>query len=724
MVKEKSKVSERIAMNLPVMKSIVEGGSIPMKRIENEEQRKEIDPEEQRKKIETEEKVSEEQTKKIGIEEDISDRNKFKKVELPRFSGKKFDSFIFWTEQNFQKYKPIDSKRVIVAVIRFDGTTLDWSRSKDEHDAFKDWLRLKQRSTRPETKVQVKKKLLFGDAGSDWFRWKKKTPEVDWFQWKKKTPEVDRFRWKKKTTTVVWMRRRKKTPANGGCPRRRYEKRESCLNNTESRFPCNLINQLDLTLIHTDVWGPSKVTTSSEKRWFVTFIDDHTRLTWIFLISDKSEVTSSFRDFYHTIETQFNKKIAILRSDNGCEFQNHSLNEFLSSKGIVHQSSCAYTLQQNGVAKRKNRHLLEVGRSLMLSTSLFSHLWGDAILTVAHLINCMPSCVLYFQTLLDCLKESYPSTRLILDVPLRLVCLLGILCTDVAINASTHLNSVSEESNYMLLLESTCPIVVTLPDRISHSIVLPTNQVPWKTYYRRNLIKGVESLVVQMALIQDSEPIRDQGMIDSINSHSNKRMSENDRSETNSIDSHTNSKVGESDGFETAVLEDMGEQGSIDRVIIDREHRIDENEVVAKHTENEIKSNHSGNTSKYGPSLDLPIALRKECCMEKMKALEKNNTWEICAISKGHKPVGCKLVLTLKYKADGTLNRHKARLVAKGFTQTYGVDYSETFSPVAKWNTVRVLLSVAVNKDWTLYQLDDKNAFLNGDLVEEVYMSP
>ncbi|KAA0043242.1 hypothetical protein E6C27_scaffold110G001260 [Cucumis melo var. makuwa] len=192
-------------MNLPVMKSIVEGGSTPMKRIKTEEQRKEI---------ETEEKVGEEQTKKIGIEEDISDRNKFKKVELQRF----------------------------------DGTTLDWSRSKDEHDAFKDWLRLKQRlllpfksvreelsrgrflANKPEivedwqelparskTKIQVKKKLQFGDAGSDWFRWKKKTPEVDW------------FRWKKKTTSVVWMRRRKKTPANGGCPRRRYRKRESCV---------------------------------------------------------------------------------------------------------------------------------------------------------------------------------------------------------------------------------------------------------------------------------------------------------------------------------------------------------------------------------------------------------------------------------------------------------------------------------------------------------------
>ena len=85
-----------------------------------------------------------------------------------------------------------------------------------------------------------------------------------------------------------------------------------------------------------------------------------------------------FQNFYHTIETQFHQKIVILRSDNGREFQNHNLSEFLASKGIVHQNSCAYTPQQNGVAERKNRHLLEVARSLMLSTSLPSYLWGDA----------------------------------------------------------------------------------------------------------------------------------------------------------------------------------------------------------------------------------------------------------------------------------------------------------------------------------------------------------
>ncbi|RVW90643.1 Copia protein [Vitis vinifera] len=113
----------------------------------------------------------------------------------------------------------------------------------------------------------------------------------------------------------------------------------------------------------------------------------------------------------------------------------------------------------------------------------------------------------------------------------------------------------------------------------------------------------------------------------------------------------------------------------------------------------------------------------KDAMREEMSALEKNITWEIVERPKGKNIVDCKWIFTLKYKVDGSLERHKARLVAKGYTQTYGVDYQETFAPVAKMITVRILLSLAAHYNWQLLQYDVKNAFLHGDLDEEIYMN-
>lgn len=120
-------------------------------------------------------------------------------------------------------------------------------------------------------------------------------------------------------------------------------------------------------LIHSDVWGPSKLNTVSGKRWFVTFIDDHTRLCWIYLMSKKSEVEILFKNFYYMIEAQFQSKIGVLHTDNGTEYLKETLGDFLKEKGIHQSFTCVDTPQQNGIAERKNKHLLEVARALMFS---------------------------------------------------------------------------------------------------------------------------------------------------------------------------------------------------------------------------------------------------------------------------------------------------------------------------------------------------------------------
>lgn len=116
-------------------------------------------------------------------------------------------------------------------------------------------------------------------------------------------------------------------------------------------------------------------------------------------------------------------------------------------------------------------------------------------------------------------------------------------------------------------------------------------------------------------------------------------------------------------------------------------------------------------------SKEFKLAMQYE-----MGSLEETGTWTVCELSPGKHPVGCKWINTIKYNHDGTIERHKSRLVSMGYTQLECLDYLDTFSPVAKIGTLRLLIRLAAAKNWSITQLDISNAFLNGDLDEEIYM--
>jgi transposase InsO family protein len=169
------------------------------------------------------------------------------------------------------------------------------------------------------------------------------------------------------------------------------------LSNKKTDFP--------FSLVHTDVWGPAPQSTHNGKKWFISFVDDCTRVTWVYLLKHKSDVYDVFRSFYQMIVTQFNTCIKVIRSDNGGEYFKKELMEFMNSKGILHQTTCPYSPQQNGVAERKNRHILEVTRSLLIDGNVPSHLWGEAVNSAVYLINRTPSNVLNFRRPLDVLSD-------------------------------------------------------------------------------------------------------------------------------------------------------------------------------------------------------------------------------------------------------------------------------------------------------------------------------
>jgi len=195
---------------------------------------------------------------------------------------------------------------------------------------------------------------------------------------------------------------------------------ETCILAKSHRVPFPIsLNKSDIPsiLIHSDVWGPSPITTVSGIRWFVTFVDDCTRMTWLYLLKRKDEVFGVFQAFHAMIQNQFSAKIRILRSDNGGEYMNRDFLEYFQRHGLLHESSCNQTPQQNGVAERKNRHILETARALLIGLKAPGRYWDDAVVTAIYLMNRMPSKVLDFKTPLQVLSQHVTLPSLLLIKP-------------------------------------------------------------------------------------------------------------------------------------------------------------------------------------------------------------------------------------------------------------------------------------------------------------------
>ena len=145
---------------------------------------------------------------------------------------------------------------------------------------------------------------------------------------------------------------------------------ESCRlgKHTRVSFPQCLDQQTKslFELVHTNIWGPSRAEPTLGFQYFVTFIDDYARCTWLFLMKTRVDLFSIFQKFHSEVRTQSNTSIRVLRNDNAKEYLFASVSSFKSLYGILHQSSCAYASQHNGVAERKNRHLVETVRTLLL----------------------------------------------------------------------------------------------------------------------------------------------------------------------------------------------------------------------------------------------------------------------------------------------------------------------------------------------------------------------
>ncbi|CAL1352482.1 unnamed protein product [Linum trigynum] len=433
-------------------------------------------------------------------------------------------------------------------------------------------------------------------------------------------------------------------------------------------------------LIHTDLWGPSRVTSRHGYKYFALFIDHATRYTWVYFLRLKSDLLSVATEFLNMIQTQFDRTVRVVRSDPGGEFSSSPLLNLYKSRGILTHKSCPGVSQQNGLVERKNRHVLEVTRALLLASHVPTSFWPEAVSTAVRLINYQITPVL---------DQNSPFHRLFSKPPpysrLRI---FGCLCF-VLLPRSERTKLTSKTARCAFLGYSD-----VYKGYLCYDPILKRLRIACNVVFVENVMFYSPS--------ESSPPLFDESL-------SLPSFSDDDDDDDIDVDP-------------TPEAPSPPVTPSSSPPPLRRSNRS---------TLGQPPIRHQDYVSYSAEAIPIPTRFSQAqgdpnwdgAMNAEFAALDANKTWSIVPRPPPPTPViGSRWVYTLKFLPDGTLERYRARVVAQGYSQEYGIDFEETFAPVAKMVSVRSLLAVASIRQWPLYQLDVKNAFLHGDLKETVYM--
>ena len=451
--------------------------------------------------------------------------------------------------------------------------------------------------------------------------------------------------------------------------------------------PHRMQNLLDL--VHSDVFGPLKVHSFSGASYFVTFIDDHSRKLWVYVLRSKDQVLEKFKEFQASVERQTGKKLKCIRTDNGGEYRG-PFEEYCRKQGIRHQKTPPKTPQLNGLAERMNRTLLERVRCLLAESKLPKTFWGEALLTAAHVINMTPTVVLDGDVP-DAVWKGKPPTYNHLKV----------------FGCKAYVHVPKDERSKLDVKSKPCIFVGYGQDKFGYRLYDPA---------AKKLIRSRDVVFMENQTIEDLKKVDSQAQDDSIDAEP--------------VPITQSPTRGNEEGDEQPELDK-------DRRVIDDENDESDHSQQApirKSTRNRQRS------TKYstGEYVLLTDGGEPECFDEAMESVDKelwlhamkdemkslydNDTFELVKLPKGKRALKNRWVYRLKQEEGSSTPKYKARLVVKGFSQRKGVDFDEIFSPVVKLSSIRSVLAMAASLDLEIEQMDVKTAFLHGDLEEDIYM--
>jgi hypothetical protein len=488
-------------------------------------------------------------------------------------------------------------------------------------------------------------------------------------------------------------------------------------------------------LVHCDVWT-SPVLSISGYKYYLVILDDFTHFCWTFPLRHKSEVHEHIVQFTAYANTQFSSSVRCFQTDNGTEFINSAT---AAARGILLCTSCPYTSAQNGKAERMLRTLNNVIRMLLIHAAMSPPYWAEALSTVVFLTNRQPS---------SSIHNGIPYHLLYREMPdYSLLRVFGCLCYPNLSATTPHklsphsaacvfLGYPPSQKGYRCLDLSTRKII------ISRHVVFDETHFPFAAskprpdffdFLLQDLLPAPASSTSDVRQTRASDDASDPvGLDPAILWHDAAYKLPQVPRQT--------APTSTSSGASAATA------GSRFDIHYSRRPRPAPapapQAVVPQPAEPPARETRSRTGSlpppiqRYGftaaaSSLasSLPGSTRvalvdanwRAAMTDEYKALVDNGTWRLVPRPPHTNVISGKWVFKHKYRADGSLARHKARWVVRGFSQRHGIDYDETFSPVVKPPTIRVVLSIAASRSWPIHQLDVKNAFLHGHLNETVY---
>ncbi|UYV75490.1 hypothetical protein LAZ67_13000394 [Cordylochernes scorpioides] len=452
----------------------------------------------------------------------------------------------------------------------------------------------------------------------------------------------------------------------------------------------NIRSKRPLELVHTDICGPMPVRSIGGSAYFLTFIDDYSRKITLFCLKHKNEVLKHFDSYLARAERETGHKLKVLRSDNGLEYCNHEFKTRLEQLGIKHELMNTYSPPMNGVAERANRVLLDITRSCLHSADLPQRFWAEAVNTAAYIRN---KC--YNSALGDKVPDELWSSR---KPSVRHLKAFGCL-------AYSHIPT--ERRKKLDNRANRCILVGYSSQTKGYRLWCPETQHVIQTKH----VKFDESKIGLKWTKVEDEPER-----------YNHIWIEPDNQLEGDIDLKPEAERERND--DTSDQDLVGVNN--DDIVQTRPKRIVRNPYGrAGKPKAELHFLDIIEPTTFEQAINSKEApYWRRAMKDELRSLEDRNTWTLSDLPLGKRPISSRWVFKIKTNSKGDVERFKARLVARGFSQKRNVDFFETYSPAINFSVIRMIFALTINKNWYNRHLDVDNAYLYGELNEEIYMSP